>query len=347
MSQPGYDGTVYRAQPVEAAPQPAAEQPVPAPAQAPAPAIESAPDVWSARATTTRGMIGRPASRAAVEAASSGQAAAQATGTGLATTAIPDVTTRAAEVVPDPPRDGTVYGRPHADRTGKVLSGRMARLHIGWHTASIDAVSLVGVSATGTGLLVGTDRRQRGIPVRFFRPEPTRIALVGGDWVAAVLVYRALALGAVVSVWTDDPHRWREFADRTTGGSGRIVVNPAHVTHPPATAQQPLLFVTDDAALGSADPSELGPWCTEFTVLRRLDERGVPVLQDSHLVIAQRLGSGESAIAASALRITGSALAPLQQVDDETVALLDPSGHRYLRISPTDIERGYTGSARR
>jgi ESX secretion system protein EccE len=346
MSQPGHDGTVYRAQPVDATPQPAAEpagQGVPAPAQAPVPAIESAPDVWSARATTTRGMIGRPASRAAVEAAGS----AQATEAGLATTAIPDVTTRAAEIVPDPPRIGTVYGRPHADRTGKVLSGRMARLHIGWHTASIGAVGMVGVSTTGTGLLVGTDRRQRGVPVRFFRPEPTRIALVGGDWAAAILVYRALALGATVSVWTDDPHRWRDFADRTTGGSGRIAVNPAHATHPPATAQQPLLFVTDDAAVGSADPSELGPWRTEFTVLRRLDERGVPVLQDSDLVIAQRLGSGESAIAASALRIPGPVLAPLQQVDDETVALLDPSGHHYLRISPTDIERGYAGSARR
>ena len=337
MSQPGHDGAVYRMPQREDA-TPAVEPATPAlPVTAPS-------DSSAALAVTTRGTIGRPARQATASAA---VASAQAATTGLTATAIPDVTTRAAEIVPDPPRNGTVYGRAHAERTGKVLSGRMARLHIGWHTASIGAMSLVGVSSPGTGLLVGIDQRQRGVPVRFFRPEPTRIALIGGDWAASILVYRALALGAAVSVWTDDPHRWNDFAARTTQGSGRISVNPAHAAHPSATAQQPLLFVTDDAAVGSADASELGPWRTEFTVLRRLDERGVPVLQDSDLVIAQRLGSGESAIAASALRIPGSSLAPLQQVDDETIALLDPSGHQYLRISPTDIERGYAGSARR
>jgi len=368
MTQPGHDGTVYRAQAEGQIPAQATDdrgEPPPArprvtiigPGQAatapsvPAPATPSTdapaaaePDLWSTRATTSRGMIGRPASRAALDTAAAGATAAAPVG--LATGTIPDVATRATEVVPDPPRSGTVYGRPQADRTGKVLSGRMARLHIGWHSASMGAVSMVHVPGAGTGLVVGTDHSGRAVPVRFFRPEPTRITLLGGDWATVVLVFRALALGANVSVWTDDPHRWRGLGERAAGPN-HFVVNAERVTLPAATPQQPVLSVTDDGSGGPLDASERRAWQTELTVLRRLDERGVAAIQDSDLVIAQRLGDGEAALVASALRLPGFVTDPLQQIDDETVALLGRSDPRYVRITATDIERGLVGSARR
>jgi hypothetical protein len=353
MTQSGHEGTLYRSQPEGPIPHQAvatAEEAAPAPVPAPVIAAPE-PDVWSARATTTRGMIGRPASRAAIEAAgaetASATSVAAATSVGLATSAIPDVTTRAVEVVPDPPRSGTVYGRAQADRSGKVLSGRMARLHIGWHSASIGAISLIGVRDTGTGLVIGVNRHGRAVPVRFFRPESTRITLIGGDWAATVLVFRALALGANVSVWTDDPHRWRGLGDRATGSAARVVVNAEHTMLPRATPQQPVLSITDDGSAGPADATEPRAWQTELTILRQLDERGVPAIQDSDLVIAQRLGSAESAIAASALRLPSYATTSLEQMDDETVALLGSSDPDYVRISVTDIERGFAGSAHR
>jgi hypothetical protein len=372
MTRPGHDGTGYRAQPESHVPRQGpdgAAEPVPAqprvtvtgPGQAAVlPAVPAAPvtasgtpsttlppaaepDLWSTRATTTRGMIGRPTSRAALAAA--GAAATDAVG--IATSTIPDVATRAAEVVPDPPRPGTLYGRPQADRSGKVLSGRMARLHIGWHTASVDAVSMIRVPSAGTGLVIGADRYGRGVPVRFFRPEPTRVTLLGGDWATAVLVFRALALGANVSVWTDDPQRWRGLGERAAAAANHFVVNAERVMLPPATPQQPLLSITDDGSAGPLDASERRAWHTELTVLHQLDERGVPAIQDSNLVIAQRLGPVESALIASALRLPGFVTAPLQQIDDETVALLGPADPQYVRVNATDVERGMAGSARR
>ncbi len=359
MSESGREGTVYRSAPVVSPPEP----PIPAQAQAPAPAagvVATAaapvvaapePDLWSSRATTTRGMIGRPASRAAVEAAAVATAAATARAVaapaGLATTAIPDVTTRAVEVVPDPPRNGTVYGRAQADRSGKVLSGRMARLHIGWHSASAGAISMIGVPDGGTGLLLGADSQGRAVSVRLFRPTSTRVTLIGGDWAASVLVFRALALGAHVNVWTDDPHRWRGLGERGTGSMTRVLVNAEQVVLPAATSQQPVLSITDDGSPGPLDATEPRPWQTELTILRQLDETGVAAVQDSDLVITQRLGSAESAFAASALRLPGFAVAPLQQIDDETVVLLGAADPRFVRITATDIERSLAGAARR
>jgi hypothetical protein len=344
---PGAATTGASAIPIQPLPgQPAtAAPPATAPSAAAAAPRTAEPDFWSTRATTTRGMIGRPVSRAALDAAAASTAGADATG--LATTAIPDVTARAAEVVPDPPRNGTVYGRPQLDRSGKVLSGRMAHLHIGWHSASVSAVGLIGASGAGTGLVVGADRHGRAMPVRFFRPEPTRITLIGGDWATTVLVLRALALGANVSVWTDDPHRWWGLGERATGSPHRVSVNAEHAVLPPSTPQQPLLSITDDGSAPSPDASERRPWQTELTILRELDQRGVPAIQDSHLIITQRLGSGESALVASALRLPGFVTAPLQQIDDEMVALLGPTDPQYVRISATDVERGLAGNARR
>ena len=72
----------------------------------------------------------------------------------------------------------------------------------------------------------------------------------------------------------------------------------------------------------------------------------MPAVQDSDLVIAQRLGSGESAIAAAALRLPAYTTASLQQLDDRRWCV--GSGEpEYVRINATDIERGLAGSARR
>ncbi|HEY2793898.1 MAG TPA: hypothetical protein VGJ28_16150 [Micromonosporaceae bacterium] len=333
MTQPGSDGTLYRAY----APEQRDEAAAPA-----VPASEAVPqDFTSARAVTTRGMIGRPASQAALDAIAAAQAASIAAA--RVAEALPDVTARPAEIVPDPPRSGTVYGRAKEDRSAKVLAGRMARLHIGWHTATIDAVTLIGVSSAGTGLVIGADRRHRPVPIRFFRTEATQIALVGGAWAAQILTLRSLALGATVVVRSDDPARWRAFAGRVALPD-RLLVNIDPVLAAP-TPSRPLLLVADGDVADDGGPSR--PWQTRLRVLRRLDETGIAAIQDSQLVIAQRLGAAESAIAATALRLPGAATAPLQQIDDETVALLDGSGHAYARINATEIERSYAGGAER
>ncbi len=345
MTRPDYSGTLYHAQPpAPAQPQDAAvaAEQVADGARQPEPAIGSPADLWSTRASTSRGMIGRPASRAAATAAATTQVAALSAG------AIPDSATRSVEIVPDPPRTGTVYGRRPGDRgAGTVLSARLPRLRIGWHSASPAALAMIGVSTPGIGLILGVDHRRQPVPIRFFRPEPTRITLVGGAWAAQLVLFRALALGANAIVRTDDPAAWQGVGERATGVRDRVTVNVDHPVRPSGTAQQPALFINDGDLIDAGAAADLGAWQTQMTILHEFDERGVPAVQDSDLVIMQRLGPGEAALAATALRLGGHSVQTLQQLDDDVVALLGSDAPQYARIGPTDIERSYAGSPRR
>jgi hypothetical protein len=255
-----------------------------------------------------------------------------------------------AAAAPEAPRPGTVYGRgaQDAEDPSRVPSGRLARLRIGWHTVSPGALAQLGVSSPGIGLILGADLDQQPVPIRFFRPETTRIALVGGVWAAQLIAFRALALGANALVMTGDPGAWQGFGERSTGRSDRVtVVHGEQPVRTLGTAQQPMLVIHDLGMVGPSAPMELGPWQTQLTVLRQLDERGVPAVQEGQLVIMQRLGLSEAAQAASALRLTGQSAQLLQVMEDEMLALIGGGADRYVWMSPTNAERHYAGAPRR
>lgn len=248
-----------------------------------------------------------------------------------------------AVAAPEAPRHGTVYGRgpfDDEDGGGTQLTGRLPRLRIGWHTASLSALSVLGVSSPGTGLIFGADVDQNPVPVRFFRPEPTRITMVGGAWAARLVVFRALALGARILVMTGDPSAWHGLGEQATGQSDRVLV--AHGERPVGVhgaAHQPVLVVYDLGVSGPSSSPELGPWQTQLTVLRQLDERGVPAVQDAHLVVMQRLALSEAALIASALRLTSQSTQLLQVMEDDMLALMGGGADRYVWTSPTGSER--------
>jgi hypothetical protein len=258
-------------------------------------------------------------------------------------TAVPQARAQANAVgSPEAPRPGTVYdGGPLTgeDMGGLPPTGRQPGLRIGWHTASLSALALLGVSSPGTGLILGADVDQNPVPVRFFRPEPTRVTLVGGAWAARLVAFRALALGATILVMSGDPDAWQGLGEQATGQSGRLLV--AHGERPVgvhATAQQPVLVVYDLGMTGPSSSPLLGPWQTQLTVLRQLDERGVPAVQESQLVVMQRLALHEAALMASALRLTSQSTQLLQVMEDEMLAVMGGGADRYVWTSPTGAE---------
>ena len=109
----------------------------------------STSDVVLSRTVAASGMISRPSSRTSAGAAPSARATSLATGLGA--TAVSEATTRVAAPVPEGPRNGTVYGgNPPQRGGGRGPSGRLARLHIGWHSASLAALSMMGVPPATT-----------------------------------------------------------------------------------------------------------------------------------------------------------------------------------------------------
>lgn len=76
------------------------------------------------------------------------------------------------------------------------------------------------------GMMVGTNRHGGAVTVRLFRPESTRVLLVGGVRAAQLVSLRALALGALVVVQTSRPRAWEPFVRGVGAPGGTIPLIP-------------------------------------------------------------------------------------------------------------------------
>jgi hypothetical protein len=110
----------------------------------------------------------------------------------------------------------------------------MARLRIGWHTATPSALAHIRMPASGSGLIVGEDRDRRPVAVRLFRPEPTSVTLVGQISTAQLLLFRALALGASAIVVTSAPRAWSNSANAPWGSRIASWSTPVNRRSPPS-----------------------------------------------------------------------------------------------------------------
>ena len=244
-------------------------------------------------------------------------------------------------------------GGPGGDTTigttnGHRPSGRMAPLHIGSHLISNAALARLAVPASGSGMILGVAPTQRLVTLRFFRAEPTRIALVGGAWGGQFLVFRALALGARVAVVTGEPSAWHGFGERATGRDDLVRVFRAEFPLTlPSSPYLPSLIVYDLGLAGPAAPLQLGPWQTQLTILRRLEGSGVPSIQDCDVAILQRLERDEAEMAGSALRLPSHMVSLLQTMGTDTAALWGSGVKRFVMLVQTEVERTCTGTPRR
>lgn len=214
------------------------------------------------------------------------------------------------------------------------------------HVAGTQALSRLYAPAVSAGLVVGRNKDQVPVPVRAFRPEPTRIALVSGWWLARLLVFRTLALGARVVVFSVQPEGWAGLAEAATGRSDRLRIIPGEQpVHVPASRLQPALYLYDVGPLGPVQRAPLGPWQTQVVLLRQLTQRGYPIVAEADLFMTQRLRPDETGVAASALGLIGEAPQMLQMLYDDMLGLLGEGLEEFAWASPTSVEVQYLGGA--
>ncbi|MEU4161308.1 hypothetical protein [Actinoplanes sp. NPDC026670] len=247
---------------------------------------------------------------------------------------------------PGGPPSGPDGDRP-PDRTGP--SGQTSRLRIGWHTVPRSGLRRVTATPPAlAGLLLGRDQQQVPVPLRLFAPDPVRVTLVGGVWAAQLLIFRAFSAGVRVVVVTTEPRAWAGFGERATGQQNRLTVVATEPGGPAGgTAQTPLLTVYDLGVTGPMTSPPLGPWHSQLTILRQLDRPGMAAVQEAGLVVLQRLGGDEAALAAAALRLRPQNGQLLQQMNDDMMALIGDGDDRYLFLHQTGIEQQYLGPPRR
>lgn len=135
----------------------------------------------------------------------------------------------------------------------------------GW-TLPDEEIATRDLVRTGpSGLLLG--RGESGpVSVRLFAPRPTRVFLGAPDYVAWLLTFRCLSMGAHVSIVTDRGQAWQGLADAIVrcGGTVDLVARGREL---PASGRpyRPSLIV-DDAQAFERIQGSLGPWQAVLTI---------------------------------------------------------------------------------
>ncbi|WP_406077624.1 type VII secretion protein EccE [Micromonospora sp. NBC_00858] len=238
------------------------------------------------------------------------------------------------------------------------LGGQVRRLD-GAHLDGLAGTLPLALAATGAqprpavdgweltlgeaGMMVGANRHGGAVTVRLFRPESTRVLLVGGVRAAQLVALRAMALGALVVVQTARPRAWAPFVRGVGAPGGTIPLIPPGrpVADGVGTALRPLLLVVDSGPVtAEAEPGP--PWRATLVVRDELTPADVDTLSRADLAVLQPLDAAEAALAGAALGLGGSA-EWLTRIRDDMVAVVNRRALRWALLSPTPIESQLIG----
>ncbi|HEX6403353.1 MAG TPA: hypothetical protein VF003_09410 [Pseudonocardiaceae bacterium] len=216
--------------------------------------------------------------------------------------------------------------------------------------ALLDAISPAGDHG---GMVLGCSADNEPLSVSVLRPQPTRLVLVGGLYLAHQVALRAMATGAWVVIATGRPAAWQLLIRAAgEGPDGRhaplVQVCPlAQAELPRASEDAPLLVMHD----GGAVPQELfpprSPWQTTVYLLPDLHPQASRTAIDADLVLLQRLPAEQAQLAAGIWRLPASMTKQLAGLTDDGVVALGPNLWLPLRLVTTPAEREILGPVRR
>lgn len=214
---------------------------------------------------------------------------------------------------------------------------RIPRLRIGWHAADSQHLDQVQMSLGAIGLSLGSGASGEPTALRLFRPEPTRMLLIGDSWALEAVAFRALRFGARVVVLTQDPAGWIDLGRRATGRTDRVAVlaSEAEVSMT-ATADSPVLRIVPPGYAGT-----LPEWTASATAVA---PQSVPELLSrpellastrvAEIVVTQRLPPPSAVALAQAFGLPVATRDALPGLPDGVVAVHTGAGTQYLRLGP-------------
>ncbi|MFI7604789.1 type VII secretion protein EccE [Micromonospora sp. NPDC049366] len=240
----------------------------------------------------------------------------------------------------------TTLGAEACRLDGDQLAGLTASLPLappegpGQPAAALDGLELVVGDA---GLMLGTNRHGAAVTVRLFRPDATRVLLVGGVPAAQLVAVRAMALGARVLVQTTRPQVWEPFV-RGVGAPGTTIplLPPGRpLPEGPPTPLSPTLIVVDVGPV-AVEPEPGPPWQSTLVVRDQLTPADVDALSRADLAVLQPLDPGEAALAGAALGL-GESAEWLTRIRDDMVAVVNRRALRWALLATTPIESQLIG----
>lgn len=213
----------------------------------------------------------------------------------------------------------------------------------------LDAVSPSGDRG---GMVLGCGPHNEPLSVSMLRPQPTRLVLVGGLYLARQVALRAMATGAWVVISTGRPAAWQMLPHAAGEGADGApaplvqIRELAPLELPRASEDAPLLVVHD----GGAVPQELfpprSPWHTTLYVLPYLHPQAAGTAGNADLVLLQRLAAEQAQLAAQIWQLPPPLAAQLSGLSDDGVVALGLNLWLPLRLVTTTAEREILGPVR-
>ncbi|HCT80333.1 MAG TPA: type VII secretion protein EccE [Micromonosporaceae bacterium] len=238
--------------------------------------------------------------------------------------------------------DGLLATLPLA---GPTPAGIAPEAHLGPQRRAA-AVAALTTPYGGSGLMIGVNRHQEPVAFRIFRPEATRIVLIGGVPIAQTLAVRAMALGAHVLVQTTRPGAWEAFSRGLGSGAALTVMAPGPVTVPPGQPLHPLLTIVDAGPV-AADRSPGSPWHSTLVLRDDLSPVDVDVLGRADLALLQPLHPAEAAVAVSVLGLSRDQESWLSRAQPGMVGVVHRRSVRWAALSQTQYEQQLIGGLNR
>lgn len=115
------------------------------------------------------------------------------------------------------------------------------------------------VVRTGPSGMVLGEGPNGPLTVRFFRENGTRFALAVPQYVAWLITFRSLSLGAHVSLLPSQPMEWQGLAEKIRGAGATVdLLDDAQRLPAAGRPFRPSLVVSDQEAFDDSQP--IGPW---------------------------------------------------------------------------------------
>lgn len=159
-----------------------------------------------------------------------------------------------------------------------------------WQLSEVEATGKSAVVRTGpSGMALG--RSQKGeVFLRLFRPQGTRVFLATPEYATWLVAFRAVSLGAHLTIVAPDHRPWRALADAIVrcGGTVDLMLSMDKVPGQ-GRPYRPSLVLVD-----SSDPDAghaAGPWQTVAVVGELSGAAAVPMLRNCDLALFGSLDS--------------------------------------------------------
>ena len=247
---------------------------------------------------------------------------------------------------------------------GEHLLGLYATLPLGGVPAAVpglpaeihpaDHLDALRLSVGTAGLMLGRNRHGEPLVIRLFRPEQTRLLVIGGVRCAQLLAVRAMAIGARVVIQTIRPQSWEPFVRGAGGLDESIVVAPPGRAFDPApgTALRPLLMVVDEGPTGGdtwpagAETWPAGAWQATLVVRDEFAEADVESAARADLLVLQPLRPAEATLLGGVLGL-GEVAQWTTRIRPDMVGVVNRRAVRWAALSQTPIEDQLIGAPTR